>query len=535
MSSLVKTTTLFIIVLAIAAFFRLHLIQDLPNGLFPDEAANGMDAQMILKGHHTPFFERGNGREALYHYLLAVSIKLLGVSVFGVHLVSAIIGILTVLATFFMVKVLFGLRPAFLASFFLATSYWHVTLSRVGFRSILAPLFLTCFFLFLALTIKEKNTKKKYWYAALAGIFLGGGFYTYLVFRVIIGILGLMLLSIFIINLKKVKKFQWLKSFWPQAGIMLLVALIVLTPLIIYFFQHPKLFLFRAGHVSIFNPDLNHGDILSTFLDVLKKTCLSFFTMGDDNWRHNVSGFAFLNPLVASFFGIGFLFIISRLIKLKILFFKNREKFLASVNFENLAYFTLLLWFVLMLVPEVLTAEGIPHGLRLIGVIPAIFVIAALGAELVIKKIKPFVKTKFARNLFLLIGISLLFELVIYDYTLYFKISANSSQFYYAYRSDLTNVSKYLNERQNKEKTYLVLDEYSVQTTDFLTSKLGKPYQLLDPALSYLVELQKGDQVIFTQSTIFDAAKFEEYHPEAKLVREDKNKWGEKIMRVYEH
>lgn len=94
--------------------------------------------------------------------------------------------------------------------------------------------------------------------------------------------------------------------------------------------------------------------------------------------------------------------------------------------------------------------------------------------------------------------------------------------------------SKYLNERHSKENTYLVLDEYSVQTVDFLTAKNNQPYVLVDPALSYQTELNPNDQIIFTQSTIFDTRKFEQYHSDVKLVKQGFNQFGEEILKIYE-
>src|SRR4030042_6784767 len=144
-----------LIILFIAAFFRLWQITRLPGGLFPDEAANGLDiVNYIFQGHHSPFFERGLGREALFFYLQAVSVALFGIGVWQLHFVSALIGILTVVATWFLAKNLFNERVAFFTSFFMATSTWHTILSRTGFRAILVPLLATLFFYFAYLTFK---------------------------------------------------------------------------------------------------------------------------------------------------------------------------------------------------------------------------------------------------------------------------------------------------------------------------------------------------------------------------------------------
>lgn len=514
-----------LIIIVVACFFRLWLLDSVPTGLFPDEAANGEDALLILSGQHTPFFERGLGREALYFYLLAPSIALFGIGVWQIHIVSVLIGILTVIVTWFFARKLFNERIAFLASFFLASSSWHTTLSRTGFRAILIPLLATSFFYLVYLTLKEGSRKKRTFFAILAGLALGLGFYTYISFRAIIAIIGALLIATAIIYREIFRKF------WREIVIGLITMLLVLTPLITYFINHPDSFMGRAGGVSIFNQDLNQGDVLGTFFEVSKKTFWMFFTEGDLNWRHNVSGFSMLNPGVAIFFALGFLYSIVVIISN---FFKyglfQKESFKSCFK-----YLFLIVWFLGMLGPELLTAEAIPHGLRAIGTIPVVFFFPAIIIDFLWKKPKFFLNSK---NFKILLGIFLgliLAMSLIYDYSLYFGVSANSPEFYYAYRSDLTIVSNYLNERNLKKSTYLVLDEYSVQTPNFLTTKNNQPYILLNPATSYQVQLQPNDQIIFTQSTIFDAKKFEEEHPETKILRKDFNQFNQEIMRVYEY
>lgn len=499
-------------IIAIAVFFRLWQLDRIPAGLFPDEAANGLDILSIFQGHHTPFFERGLGREALFIYLQALSVALFGIGVWQLHLVSALIGILTVVAAWFLAKNLFNQRVAFLAAFFLATSTWHTTLSRTGFRAILVPLMATLFFYFVYLTFKEVSEKKRKLFAILAGISLGLGFYTYISFRAMIVIIPVLIV---IIALFKRGLF---KKFWRQCLLGIMAMLLILAPLIVYFANHPGSLLGRSLDVSIFNPDLNKGDLFGAFLEVTKKTFLMFFTEGDLNWRHNISGFGMLNPWVAAFFALGFLY--SLLIILK--------RFLGQSNSQDyLKHLFLIIWFLGMLGPELMSAESIPHGLRAIGAMPVVFFFPALMIDYFWQKMN----LKILRSVFL--GLILLTGFL-YDFYLYFGISANSPNFYYAYRSDLTVVSNYLNERNLKEKTYLVLDKYSVQTPEFLTDRYQQPYILVDPATSYQIQLKPGDQIVFTQSTIFDAKKFKLYRPETKLVKKEFNQFNQEIMRIYE-
>ena len=495
-----------LLIIAIASFFRLWQLGSIPGGLFPDEAANGLDiVNYIFKGEHSPFFERGLGRESLFFYLQAISVKILGIGVWQMHLVSALIGILTVIITWFFIKKLFNVRIAFLASLFMATSSWHVTLSRTGFRAIMVPFFAVLFFYLAYSTYKESYLKKRIILAILSGMALAGGFYTYPSFRMVTIIIGMLCFLILLSN------WRILKNYSKEIIVGLIAFSLVIAPLAVYFAQHPDSFLGRAGYVSVFNKDQNQGDLIGTFWEVAEKTFWMFFTNGDLNWRHNTSGKSMLNSLVAAFFALGLLFCLA-----------------LSRYFK---YLFLLMWFLIMLVPELLTAESIPHGLRAIGAMPGVFIISALGVNFFYERAKPIFGSK------LLFGVLVLIAAfsTIYDFQLYFGISANSPDFYYAYRSDLTTVSNYLIGRNLKNKTYLVLDAYSVQTPEFLTSSYQEPYILVDPANSYQTAWKTGDQIVFTQSSIYDATKFKQYHPEARLIKQEFNRFNEEIMRVYEY
>jgi hypothetical protein len=131
---------------------------------------------------------------------------------------------------------------------------------------------------------------------------------------------------------------------------------------------------------------------------------------------------------------------------------------------------------------------------------------------------------------------------ILYAYYWYFGYAANSPENYYAFRSDLTAVSDFLKTYGSKNSTYLVLDKFSVQTPDYLTTIDGKhpenprnnPYTQVDPEDSWKLQgLKPGDQVVFAQSSLFDIKKFKQYHPESYLWKEYRNKFNQTIMAVY--
>lgn len=514
-------------IIIIAAFFRLWQIKTLPGGLFPDEAANGLDVNSILKGDHSPFFERGNGREGLFFYLLAISVEFFGRGPWQHHIVSAIIGIAEVGAAFFLTRRMFGFKAAVIAAFFMATSAWHTALSRTAFRAIMIPLFTTLTFYYIVKFIQDSNKKIRAIAAILAGIFFALGFYTYIAYRIFpFVLLGLATVFIYI-RYKKYRRgifgaFDSYKKYIAIAGASFLI---FISPLAYYFQTHPGSFVGRSGQVSVFSPSLNHGDLIGAILTVAKKTALSFFTVGDANWRHNVSEKPFLPPAISIFFLAGLIYAIWR--SLKYIYHKT--------DFRDGKYLILTAWFIAMLVPEMTTAEGIPHGLRLIGAIPAVFIFPAIIlAKIIDCALNKFKNDSLAKNGALMALGFYIVLIFIGSYSLYFVYYANSPEAYYAYRSDLTNVSEYLNSRNNKEKTYLSLDAFSEQTVLYFTTLTNNPYQLLLPEKSYEVKLTPDDQVIFTQSTLFDITKFKEFHSQVKLIREDKNKFGQVIMKVFE-
>ncbi len=520
----IKTNWVLLAILAIAFLFRFWQINSLPAGLFPDEAAYGIDGRSITQGDFQPFFERGNGREGLFMYFLALTISIFGYHPWANHLVTASFGLGTVIVTYLIAREIFGRKTAYLATFLIATSSYAVTVTRTAFRANTMPFFgaLTIYFVIKIFT--SADPKSRWRNGILAGLFFGLGFYTYISYRMLLPLLfGFAVILLFANR----NRLMWVWSEYKKTILGFALAFLVAFAWIgFYFFvSHPGSFVGRAGQVSVFSPELNHGDLIGTVIDVFKKTILGYFTAGDLNWRHNISGAPFLAPLVSPLFGITLIWFTWQFLVLL------KQSWQKDIK-PGTAYRALLaMWFWFMLVPEVTTAEGIPHGLRLIGTIPVIFIISAHGLVWVWHKIEQSLYISRARYYFATIFFATVF---VYGFYLYFGVAANSAEYYYSFRSDLTEVSNYLNERSNRDATYLSLDAFSVQSVDYLTTPSHQPYILLVPEHSYLQQLKKGDQIIFTQSTLPDGEKYKLIHPNISLVKEELNQFGQVIMRVYE-
>ena len=354
------TSYLLIAIIIIASFLRLYNLMPLnnilfPPGLYPDEAMNGNNAQEAIDTGNFKFFYPENfGREGLFINIQSLSIAALGNHPWALRFPSAIFGILTVLGMYFLVKELFGDRHlALLTAFLLATSFWHINFSRIGFRAIMAPFFLTWSIYFL---IKSFNVKYFAIFAAIGGLLYGLGFHSYIAYRATPLLILIILAIIYWQNRNVFSK----KKMWFIFSIFTAASIITILPLGIYFYENPQDFLGRTAGISIFSSQTPFKDL---GLNVLK-TAGMFNIFGDFNWRHNISGRPELFWPVGIFFLVGLFFSIKKIIIDKK--WASQESIILS-------------WFLISLLPVVVSNEGLPHALRSILAVPAVFIIAAIG------------------------------------------------------------------------------------------------------------------------------------------------------------
>jgi 4-amino-4-deoxy-L-arabinose transferase-like glycosyltransferase len=329
-----------------AAVFRFWQLGGLPPGLYRDEALNGLDALDVLAGKRAIYFPANNGREPTYIYLTALSILLFGRTATAVRLAAAIVGTLTTWVTFQLAKSWFGRGVGLLSAWLWAVTLWPVHLSRIGLRPILMAPWLAC--LFWLGTIAYRRQRKLLW--LLTGLVFGAGFYTYLAFR----LTPVLLLSLFLYLLLTGRR----QALWPGVLWFGVGAAITLLPLANLVRQQPDLLLGRTGQVSVFNPDVNHGDWVGALGQSLIRAAGMFLWRGDTILRHNPEGRPVFDLFMALPFVAGVVWS----------FWHWRRKAAAM----------LLLWLAIMLIPTIL-AEDAPHFLRAAGLLPAVLLFPALG------------------------------------------------------------------------------------------------------------------------------------------------------------
>lgn len=481
---------IFLAILLAGGFFRFYLLSEIPPGLYPDEAMNGSNAlQTIHTGEFKLFYQENNGREGLLINIQALAVKLFGTNVWSLRVVSALFGTLTILGIYLLTKELFekrknlesGIRnlendfqnskfkipnsttTALLASFFLATSYWHINFSRIGFRAIMLPFLLSFGLYWLLRGLRTGNI----WSLALGGLCIGAGFHSYIAFRFVPFIIAMPIVWYVVRwyqgnkdNQQQITNNQPLHHCVPCAiTLFLFVTFVVALPMGIYFLKHPEDFFGRSKEVSIFSsPNPIFAVAVST-----GKTIQMFNIIGDCNARHNYR----CQPEL--FLPVGILFLIGAWLTLKHLL---RKGSLSDPNsFPLLVIVTM---FFVMLFPVVLTKEGLPHALRAIGMILPAMIIAAWGGVWLYDTVQHYCTDAIANPRYVRYQNQLRRikkEMTVLAFALLVFIAASAYQTYFvkfrtapetnkAFRTDLTDVANYIVSLPRTTDVY-VLANYS--------------------------------------------------------------------------
>lgn len=455
-------------VLLLAVFLRLFLLDVFPPGLYPDEAMNGLDAfHALTRADFRVFYEANNGREGLFINLQAIALQLFGNSAWTLRLVSALTGILTVLFLYLLARELgpwlsakkkagFNVKAfALLSAFFLAVSFWHVNFSRIGFRAILLPLLTTA--AFYALFRARRTVSSGDFF--LSGFLFGLTPLTYIAARIVPLLAFILILPDFVRDIRSpVMRRRW--------GVFVFAFLLAILPLAGYFVAHPQDFVGRTSDVSV----LAAESPLFALIESTGKTLMMFHLVGDHNWRHNVSGDPQLDPITGALFLVGLALAIGTL---------KRSRFSRFA----------LLWFLLLLVPEIVTSEGIPHALRALGVLPPVMLLSAWGGLWLWEK----VRVRMMQTLRFGVVATVIVLVVLLNFHQYFFAWAGNTNVAGAFRSDLVAVADYLGD--NTERTrYVIVNEMGESldgipipsaTIRFLTED--------DPTIMYLTEARVNE------------------------------------------
>ena len=171
-----------VMITLIAGWFRIWRLSEHPVSLSLDEVIVGYDAYSILhtgKDHHGHFlplvFESiGDYKSPVLIYSIIPAIMIWGLTEFGVRITVAVIGTLTIVTVYYLVKELLSGNKlkasqteliALITAFSLAISPWHIVVSRFSHDVVLAVFFLIIAITLLLWSLRTKS--KTIWLAFL--------------------------------------------------------------------------------------------------------------------------------------------------------------------------------------------------------------------------------------------------------------------------------------------------------------------------------------------------------------------------------
>lgn len=378
------------LILLIAILFRLYRLDEVPPHASLDEVSIGYNAYSILQtgrdeyGQKFPILLRAydDWRPALYVYFVIPFVKLFGLNIFAVRFPSVILSILTVCATYFLVKELLK-RPniALLTSFFLAISPWHIYFSRIGheWNGTLSFFVLGLLFFIRFVNAIKSNVKgfaKCDLYFILSTLFFATSFNFYQSSKIFVPIFLLTLLSLFYKELLRRKKILL---------VSILLGFFAILPVFVSSTSSNALIRFQGTNIfsqqwSLFErsafrlqEDMQTNNFLGMLFD--NRRLLYFLIPVHTYLSHFNYAWLFTNGGADIFkvpdFGLFYLFELP-------LFILGLIFFVKVTDISKRSKLVILFWILTAILPAAITSEY-PHAARIYNVLPAPQIIAAAG------------------------------------------------------------------------------------------------------------------------------------------------------------
>ena len=342
-----------------AIVLRFADLAHLPGGLYPDEAAEGLDAQRMLHepGYHPEWFvwfTNDGGREALFAYVVALVFHFVGGTAETLRGAAAGFGVAGVLAIWALAR-RWGRWTAVAAAAWAAGSLWLVVISRDGTRNTIVPFFGSLAFLALFLWLDKPSRRT----AALAGGALAlSTFYTYQPLKLLPLVVGIWLVWLWRSDSATFRRLR--------VGFKQFVAafLVVAAPMIAVAVTMPDNYFGRAAFVSALNPAAAGDSALVHWI----RTIATFGFTGDPNARQDAAGLPLLSIPLTLVAVLG----LARL-------WRGRR---------DPANVLILCSLPVFMAPALLAVEGgSPHFLRLLGLAAPLGVTIGLGAAELVQQV----------------------------------------------------------------------------------------------------------------------------------------------------
>ena len=452
-----KNKIIILIIFVIAILLRFWMLGENPPSLTWDEAAWGYNAYSIgingrdELGRFLPldYLESfGDFKPPVYAYLDVLPVKIFGLSEFAVRFPSALFGVLTVIATYFLVKRIFWKSKlkesyALTSTLILAISPWHIMLSRAAFEANVAT-----FFIVLGVWLFLLSMQSKRWVLLLSVISFVLSIYTFNTARIVVPILVLVLAFGFRKELLKGKKEVIIAI---ALGIILILPTVkfLISPQASLRFKEVNIFsdinVIKTSNQEIANDNnafwskLIHNrrllysvEYIKHYFDNLSPNFL--FIRGDGNPKFSTQNVGQMYIWDIPFFVVG-----------AILIFRRKEGY----------WWLIPLWLAIGIIPAA-TARETPHALRIETTLPTFQILTAYGFVQLYEKISKY-RHLIYTTLYLLLFLNFLY--FYHDYLAHYP-KIYSGEWQYGYKKSIDYV-------KNSQDKYDYIQ---------IANGLGRPY-----------------------------------------------------------
>jgi hypothetical protein len=362
--------TLVALLVGAAFILRAWRIDTIPWTLSGDEGNFGRWAREVLDGRLVHMFSTGHlSMPSMYIFWQAAWLRLVGDNMLGLRLPWALVGTLSIVGAYLLVRRLFGRGLALLVALLLAGYHYHLHYSRLGLNNIADPFFVVWSLYFFV--VGSEGTKRWAW--ALSGILAGLAFFFYTGGRQVPVILGCL--------------FVWAafcdRDFLvrTRSGLPALVIgfLVSVGPMALYALQHPDDFNARVNQIGIVQSGWLEREAaklgqsqLQVVADQLRRVLFAFNFYRDrtDFYRPGIPLMDFASSVL---FLLGLVLSISR--------FARRTP--EQPSRPPWRYAVFVIWFLVVIVTGGMLTESAPSSQRIVSsAIPAVFFVAVALKEL---------------------------------------------------------------------------------------------------------------------------------------------------------
>jgi 4-amino-4-deoxy-L-arabinose transferase-like glycosyltransferase len=334
-----------VILLVGAAFFRLHHLGTTPPGLQPDELLNAQLSDRMRQGLVSVIYSDVTpAREGLYTALLATSTTLTGRGMIMWRLPSVWVSLLSLAATFALMRRLFGERVALMVLGLMAVTFWPVWMSRVVLHITLIPLVATLVGYTFVRAFQAPDTGDASLWFTVGGLALGVSQYTHVTAWTLPVIFVAFVVYLWITNRERLR---------PHLGNVFYALLLAATlnlPLIIFMLRHPG--------VRELVPVAEQANLITRIPGRLLSTLAGLALRGDMLPLHNLPGRPVYGPL------IGLLMVVGLGVSIR--------------RWRRASYGIVLIWLLVGMLPTAFLPRK-PDFESMTVILPVVFVFPAVG------------------------------------------------------------------------------------------------------------------------------------------------------------